>query len=390
MEFDQNPDPNAAATLIEGLPLLDDEASLQRILAGGEGNDPDGGKPKPDAGKGAAPKPGSTQGSAAPKPEGQTGNGAQASTGDPNEEEEEEGEELDENGNPVQKDPLKKVSEYPSMLHYLNERHKLNLNLKPDEKITEEEVAEGVDSVIERVLEGTNNALQQYSYIDELMEDPEIKALLEAKAQGKGLKDLYSQYAATPLALSDDDLVMRDMKQRYPKSNEADLKLMVDALKKDAKFETFAKSLRTQYEEEQSSAQQKAEQMRAEEERKRAELEQQEMEKYSTFVGTLKNVGGVPLTDDMKKSVLRFTTEHDVNGLTRLDHALQSNEGLVLATLGIMYMEKLIQNGASLQGNRRNAKFIDRLYATPDNLQGSSSQGRARDEEYDPAALNRF
>jgi hypothetical protein len=47
-----------------------------------------------------------------------------------------------------------------------------------------------------------------------------------------------------------------------------------------------------------------------------------------------------------------------------------------------------MQNGASLEGNRKNAKFVNKLFQRPDALQ--SSGGGTKKDEFDPAIANRF
>jgi len=69
---------------------------------------------------------------------------------------------------------------------------------------------------------------------------------------------------------------------------------------------------------------------------------------------------------------------------------LQSDEGLVLATLGLTYMKQLIQNGASIQKNRARGRVMDKIFETPDKLQSGGSRGNQGEDPYDPSVLNRF
>jgi len=236
--------------------------------------------------------------------------------------------------------------------------------------------------------EGVNNALAQYRHIDELLKDPEVKRVLEAKAQNKTLKDIAAEFVQTPMGMDDDNLVANKFKQLNPKATPEVITSMVDSLKKNGQFAAFAAGLREQSAEEQSLAEQRAEQQRLKDEKDRQQKDQQDLQEYVQFVGSQTHVYGVPLTNQMKQQVIQFTTVRDDEGMTQLDHALQSNEGTVLATLGIAFMKELMKNGASVEGNRKNAKFINRVFQRPDALQSGGNS--VKKDEFDAALANQF
>jgi hypothetical protein len=190
--------------------------------------------------------------------------------------------------------------------------------------------------------------------------------------------------------MSDDALAMNEFQKRFPKSSEEAIQGMVDSLKKSDQFESFVESLREQTVEEQSLAQQKAE----EESKRQAELdrinEEKEIQRYSEYLGGLTDVYGVPLTNEMKETIFDITTSRDEKGMTKLDTYLQSDEGLVLATLGIAYMRDMMQNVASLQKNRVKSKFMDKIFSNPDKLQGGGSTGNDGEDLYEGKILDRF
>jgi hypothetical protein len=365
-----NETPAPGQSTIDGLHEITDAAELDAIMAGdGKPVDGDGKATTPPAAKKPAPsKPATPPAPAAGEESTEGGEGSD------NDEEEEE-----ENG----EDPV-----YPSMLHYLNETHQLGLNLEDGQVPTAEEQTEAISEILSRMTQGVNNALAQYAHIDTLLQDAEVKRVLELKAQNKTMKDIVAEFAATPQGQSDDELVINDFKKRYPKATPEMISSMVEPLKKNGQFAAFATGLREQAADEQRSNAEAAENARKEQERVQAENDQKELQAYTQFVGSQKTVFGVPLTDQMKQQLIQATTVRDDKGMTYLDHALQSNEGTVLAALGIMFMQDLMKNGASVEGNRSKAKFVNKLFQRPDALQ-SGGQG-AKKDEFDPALANRF
>ena len=222
-----------------------------------------------------------------------------------------------------------------------------------------------------------------------MLQDPEIQEVLRAKQQGKSLKDLYNGFASSPEGMDDNDLAVSDFKKRFPKSPEQAIQSMVDSLKQNGQFEPFVKSLREQLAEEQSLEQQKASENAKQQEEQSRLREQEELQRYSQYLGNINQVYGVPLNEKMKEAVFQITTERDSQGLTALDHALQSDEGVVLAALGVAFMKDLIQNSASIQKNRARSRVMDKIFDSPEKLQTSGGQGIDVDP-FDPNVLNRF
>lgn len=297
---------------------------------------------------------------------------------------------LDEDGEGEEGKSNDKPVEYDTVLHYLNEKHNLGLNLEEVKELSKEQEAEALDSLIERFTTGVNTALEEYQYIEGLLQDPEVQEVLRAKHEGKSLRDLYSKFSSSPEGMDDESLALQDFKKRFPKSPDEVVKGMVDSLKQNGQFEPFVKSLREQIAEEQSLEQQKSAEEEARKAQEDAAREQEELTRYAQYLGGVNAVYGVPLTQEMKEAVYQMTTVRDEKGLTQLDHALQSDEGLVLATLGIAYMKQLIQNGASIQKNRARGRVMDKIFETPDKLQSGGNRGNQGEDPYDPSVLNRF
>lgn len=279
--------------------------------------------------------------------------------------------------------------EYSTLLHYLEDKFEFGLNLEGINELTKEEEAEAIEGLIERMTEGVNAKLSEYQEVENLLQDPEIQEVLRAKQEGKSLKDLYNGFASSPEGMDDDVLAVNDFKKRFPKTSEEAIQGMVDSLKQRGQFEPFVKSLREQLAEEQSLEQQK----KADEAKRQAEeqsaREKEELQRYSQYLGNINQVYGVPLNREMKDAVFQITTVRDKQGMTALDHALQSDEGVVLAALGVAFMKDMIQNSASIQKNRARSRIMDKIYDTPEKLQSSGARGQAEDP-YNPEVLNRF
>jgi hypothetical protein len=285
----------------------------------------------------------------------------------------------------------KKVTDYPSIVHYLNERHGLNLNVAElGDEVSKETEAEAISNILVRMNEGMNNALQEYNYIEELLKDDEVQKVLKAKSEGKALKDLYGEFVQTPQGMTDDALAVKEFKARFPKSTDEAINGMVDSLKKTGQFEAFTASLREQSVEEQRLSAERQEAERQKAAAAQAELEQRQMQEYSDYVGNLTSVYGVPLTDEMKNSILKMTTARDKEGYTYLDRQLQSNTGVVLAAIGVSMLKQMVQNAASMDGNRRNVKLMDKLFESPEKLQGNGGGRTEKKAEDDLSLLDRF
>jgi len=282
-----------------------------------------------------------------------------------------------------------KQTEYPSVLHYLDEKFEFGLNLEGINELTKEQEAEALEGIIQRMTEGVNAKLSEYQEIEAMLQDPEIQEVLRAKQEGKSLKDLYNGFASSPEGMDDNDLAVSDFKKRFPKSSETAIQSMVDSLKQNGQFEPFIKSLREQLQEEQGIQEQQKAEMAKREQEERAVREQEELQRYGQYLGNINQVYGVPLNDKMKEAIFQITTVRDNEGFTALDHALQSDEGVVLAALGVAFMKDMIQNSASIQKNRARSRVMDKIFDTPEKLQSSSGRGVDIDP-FDPTVLNRF
>jgi hypothetical protein len=281
------------------------------------------------------------------------------------------------------------ATEYPTLLHYLDEKFQFGLNLQAVNELSKEQEAEALEGILERMTEGVNSKLDEYSEIEQMLQDPEIQEVLRAKMEGMSLVDMYNGFAASPDWMDDDTLAITDFRNRFPKSNDETIQSMVDSLKQTGQFENFVKSLREQLVEEQSLYQQQMEQQAQQEAEQQAIREQEEIQRYTEYLGNIDNVYGVPLNQEMKEAVFEITTVRDNQGMTALDHALQSDEGVILAALGVAFMKDLIQNSASINKNRARSRVMDKIFDTPEKLQ--SGTGRMDDSDpYDPGVLNRF
>lgn len=328
---------------------------------------------QPEGNTGAAPK---------PKPTPGTATMAGGEDSEQGEEEEKEGEGEGEDGEP-------KAFDKPSILHYLKDEFEFEMNLPEDREITRAEEAEGVAAIIQRMTEGVNATLEEYKHITELLEDEEVKALIEAKKQNKGLKDLYQQYSDSPLSLDNDSLVMKDFQKRFSKATPQAIEGMVKSLKDSGQFEVFAKELRDQYSEEQSLQEQKAEEQRKAEQLKETEGFNNYVKEFSTFIGGITKLYDVPITDEMKREVIKFDTQLDEKKMSKLDKHLQSKEGRALASLAILYMENLMNNSASLKGNKKKTQFADQLFDDARQLQSSGGRDNS-EKEVNWGVLNNF
>jgi hypothetical protein len=268
---------------------------------------------------------------------------------------------------------------YDNVIQYLDKKHELGLNVKELPKdMTREDEAELVSQLFEQVVTNAENRLRQYEKIEALLEDKEVAALIQAKSEGKGLKDLFSAYSQSAEGMSDEELVFDDLKKRYPKLSEAAINNMIAAQKEKNQFSEIAAAIREQRKEEeaQSIAQ------REENERKAKELEEQqyarEVEQFTGLVKKVAKINEVTFTEDMKSEVLEFAIKRDKEGLTQLDRALQSDVGVLRATLGIIMLEKLMSANTSKIKNQGKRNLYERLMTKPG--EGTGSETRSQDD----------
>jgi hypothetical protein len=279
---------------------------------------------------------------------------------------EEEGDEVDENAD---------EDNYDNVIHYLDKKHGLGLNLTElPENLTREDEAELVSDLFQRVVKNADTKLRQYQEIEQLLEDDEVAALIQAKSEGKGLKDLFVTFSQSAEGMTDEQLVFNDFKQRYPKFSETQINNMIAAQKKEGQFVDLAKAIREQRIEE-STLSEKQREQREKQEALRAQQEyQQEVHQFSGFVNKVQKINDVSFTEDMKAEVLDFILKRDDEGKTQLDNALQSDVGVLRAAIGVILLDKLMSANASVMRNKGKKDLFGKLLTKP--VEGGGSQRR--------------
>ncbi len=369
------------------VPMIDSAEELDALLSGssegtdgdGDGNGDDGNKPPEGANKNkpADVKPAAKPAAASPFNTSTEGDDDSDGDGDG-----------DGTGDAAGKGDEK---QYGNLVEYINDKHNLGLNIAELPKdLTKEQEAEVLSKVYEQIIDEARGAVGYYENIAKLLdEDEDVRFFLEAKAKGKSLRDIAADYSATIEGMSSDQLVLEDFKSRYPNLKEDVLNKLVEGAKKSGEFEVIAESIReTRKKEAELSAQQEA--VRA---TKQREIEEQQyaqsVQAFQQKLSGIKNVYGVPLDDQMRGEIFAAATQRDREGRTYLDRALQSDEGVMLATLGLLHLEKLVSAKASVKANKRNKSFIEKVFDSPDRLQSGSNSGGG-EEEFDIQAVNRF
>lgn len=273
--------------------------------------------------------------------------------------------------------------EFNNIVDYLNDTHKLELNLSNlPADLSREQEAEVVSDLFKRTLDGVNRQLSQYQQVEETLKDKEVADFIAAKAEGKSLRDFALEYAKTVDGQSDEDVVANDLTTRYPEMTKDQIEDMVSTYKEKGTLETMANSAREN--------QKKAAEAEQEKEAQRADVEyQQGVQEFGKMVKNAGKVYNVPLTDQIKNDVFVAVTQRDQEGTTYLDKALQTDEGLFLAALGVLHMETLMKAHASTNTNRTNKKLVDRLFEKASDLQ-SDSQDDSKQEGFNAELADRF
>lgn len=269
-----------------------------------------------------------------------------------------------------------------SVLHYINKVHDLGFNLeKLPEDFDKKQEAQAVSTVISRILNNANARIAEYKGIQNLLQDEEVRTVLEAKRAGKSLKDIASQYITTVDGMSDEAVVRQDFKKKFSWANDQEITDMVQDHVKKGTLQKAANAAREEAKKVDTlTAAQEAEKARLKKQQDDEEYEEI-VNEYAGYVSKINKVYGVPVTKEMKRDAFIFSTARDNKGMTRLDHALQSDEGMLLATLGILHLKKLIGKTASSSTNKARQDVLDLLDETPETLQSRSKKSKKGNNE---------
>ena len=316
--------------------------------------------------------------------EGEGGEGGEAGTEGSQAGEEGTGQEGSENYEGGEGEEGTSSEEFANIVDYLNRQYELGLAVDQLPKdLTREQEAEIVADLFDRTAKGAQRKLSEYGEIERLLkEDAELAEFIKAKREGKNLRDFLKEYAGSTDGMDDETVIRSQLQAQYPEMTEEEISDMLTTYKDKGVLEKMAKSARNLLKE------QEALEARVQENRSLQDY-QKEVNNFGNLVQNTSAVYEIPLTDEMKKNVFVAATQRDEEGLTYLDRALQSNEGVFLATLGLLHMQDLIRAKASVDTNRRNKKLVDKLFESPSDLQ-SSSQQEETTKGFDPNAANAF
>lgn len=280
--------------------------------------------------------------------------------------------------------------EFTNVVDYLNKEFDLGLaieNLPAD--MTRQQEAEAIGGIFRKINDGMRARLGEYSAIDNLLKDKEVALFLQAKKEGKSLKDIAAQYNTAPASAPDDVVVSRHIKAMYPTMTDAEIAEEVAELRTKNKLDKRATAARDFFKAEDARA---ATAKQAEEEQLLQQQEQeyaQSVDGFARFLHTTNAVYGIQVTPDMKKKVFDFVTRRDNEGITEHDRFLQSEAGTFLSALSHLYLKDLLRTKGSVKANKGKQEFVEKLFETPEKLQ-SGSEAQIEPGELNPALMNQF
>lgn len=262
--------------------------------------------------------------------------------------------------------------EYGNVVEYLNKEFNLGLNVKALPKdMTREQEAEAIGSVFKRLNEGVQAKLAEYADLEELLEDREVAALLEAKRNGKGLKDIAAAYVSSPDG-PDDVVVAKHLKLMYPTLTDAEVEEQIKGYRDGKKLDKMASAARDYFKKEAAKATEQEEAAR-QREAEEAEAEyKQSVAQFGNFLVKTEKLYDIPITKDVKQKIFQAVTVRDREGLTAHDRALQSDAGTFLSALGMFFMKEMLRNGTTLRANKKHRDFKESLFDEPSKLQGGT------------------
>lgn len=263
--------------------------------------------------------------------------------------------------------------EFTNVVDYIDKEFNLGLNTKElPENMTREQEAEMVAEILRRADSGYRARLNEYKTLNELLKDKEVAEFLRFKKEGKTLKDIASVYATESSTAPDDVLVSRHIKKMYPSMTDAEVAEEIQDLKTKNKLEKRAASAREYFKGEDTAEQVRKERIKQEAEAQAETEYKQDVARFGNFLQNTQKVYGITITPQMKKQVFAAVTARDEEGLTQHDRMLQSDAGVFLSSLGLMYMKDLLRNGTTKKANEAKKNFKDRLFSSPDKLQSGS------------------
>ena len=279
--------------------------------------------------------------------------------------------------------------EFNNMVEYINKRYDLNLNIDELPKdMDRQQEAEIIANLYDKVVDSANQKIGNYQGIEEVLKDKEVAQFIDAKRNGKTLRDFVSEYSTTIEGKSDESVVKDSLKQQFPDMSDEDIDDMIQDLKTKDKLSTMATNVRNR----EAEAEEKSRQQKEEEEKKAREDEEkaraEDIANYKGYVGKISNVNGIPLDSAMKNELIVAATQPDKDGLTYLERALQSDLGVVRATLGLLHLEKLMNASKSTNKNRIRNDIMERLTADPKDLQSGTRVESS--DEFNEEAANSF
>ena len=272
---------------------------------------------------------------------------------------------------------------FTNMVDYLNKEHELGLNTEnlPSD-LSREQEAEVVSDLFQRTLTGVNRKLEEYSNIEEILKDKEVKDFIAAKAEGKTLKDYVQTFSESLDGQNSESIIRNQLSTQYSDMTKEEISDMIEVYKDKGILDKMADSAR---ESQKVDIKQKEE---VETATQKATLDG-EIQKFGSFVGGTESVYGIPLNDQIKKDVFVAVTQRGEDNLTYMDKVLESDEGMFLAALGVLHMQELMKARASTDTNRRNKSLVDKLFDKASDLQSSASDD-TKEEAFNAEIADRF
>ena len=285
--------------------------------------------------------------------------------------------------------PVEGEKEYGNLVEFINDRYDLKLNVDALPKdMSREDEANLVGELYDKVVDGANMKVNEFRDIQETLKDKEVADFIAAKRDGKTLKDFVTEYAGSTAGKSDEETVKDSFKSTAPSMSDEDINEVVQSLKEKGKLETMATEARNKViadEELKRAEQEKTDKAQAEQDDKDRLAE---VQGYTDYVGKIANVNGVPLDSKMRKELIVAATQPDKDGLTYLERALQSDLGVVRATIGLLHLEKLMNATNATSKNRVRNDLMEKLIADPKELQSGSPVETT--EEFNADIANSF
>lgn len=258
------------------------------------------------------------------------------------------------------------------------------------EDFTVDQEMDLLNKLNQQLLAKTKAAVEDANTLAQIYkEDQEVLDFLEARKQGKTLKDYVKEIADAPAYADADALVLKYYKEENGFTEDEALDEL-QALKDKEKFNTKHQTVQKFYEQKAAlAAEQAAEQERYEMEQQE-QMRQQAIQSYQQYVAKQSKLGDFVLDDQIKQDLYEYATQPGQNQLTQLEQDLQSDENVLRASIALKYWDSIVSTLKNSSSSKAQLDLLGKLTTDDPSKLQRGSRGSKSKTQFDLEALDSF